>query len=1183
MRIQPLFFIILLLNIFQADLTAQVDKSNYELLWEISGNGLDHPSYLFGTIHLQDKRAFEFSDSLLVVLDACQAFAMEVHPDSAFLFYSEKYQHKDTTDHLRKMLSKEAYDRLKKELEKEKGIELDSLIVKDPDYIRDLFRPDPPKRLNDIDLYLDLYLYRMARRSGKYTYGLEKLTDHKNMTNVFFEKFKASPSFDLPQKVKKSMQEKRLESLVELYQKGNLSELEKLPGFYPSDSLENAAILVQRNTVMANNIDRIIKEHSLFATMGVAHLPGKDGVIDQLIKKGYRLRPLTATFTGKAAEFEIKEKRSAWHTYKKEYYRFNIEMPGEPYVWEYEETGRRFFDHYLNYNDIVEKNRYGVKVTYTYWDKEIPLDSFLIKEIEQLLFFNSKEIELETKFIELNGNQGVEFFSREDTSYFVHGRAFYHGSSLIIARVERKDNQLDHPDIERFFDSFFIEQPKSYGWKKFDSQEGAYSISLPFAPDNTEFEVPTVDAENNPIMAKLRISAVKDLENDHLYIVRYQNIGEGLYLESDSLIFEYGLQEFSTKFGDPDTVLTVLQNGYEGREMIYSNEHFYLRLLYIVRGGRIYLLLGQNIGSENNTASLDEFFNSFEFTPYEYSPLEQHQFEAQGFSVGLPKKPVIVYDTLHNYEYPNEFTFSAYGEDVKNGMTIFSGKSSYSRYFQVDTIDVWIDDIVTLIEEEADTVLLNESTMWDGFPGRYLQLQYPNSRSIFHNYFVLKGHDLFEIYFFAPHEIPKAKIDEILNSLQLDRAMPATNLTSRKIDLITSDMSSSDSLTRDKSETAFMNHSFVPEEMPYVYSMLHKEYEGDTLAWESKIRMLCNVFSVYPEGVSLDTLVHHYHKFPDNQIRQSELLSAIIEVDADDLSTYFEIFEAFEIDTTDQTVYGYSLVQPFRDSLALVEEHFDLLKKKYQAEPGWSNVICDLFLTVVKTDSIDHSFLLQDISLFMNRIRFIAEKEQLMELDSIDYFKDRSELFDLVELVSLMNLTEEDKKFMKNLLWTKDYGLSRLVAVTLVVLGEEIPKTYWNHIDSDPYYRFYLMESLFNKDLLKKLPKKWMNKKDIALRSFCYYAYDDYFEVALDKIEVVRTFNFNFKSIDHKVYVIRFPNEEEGGFYYGLTAQPIEKDMFEIPSKFYDFSYESILDKDVDTFIEKKLEWYRNNDDLSPD
>jgi uncharacterized protein YbaP (TraB family) len=47
-------------------------------LWRISGNGLQKPSYLYGTIHLQDKRLFQFSDSLYQALEKVEGFALEI-------------------------------------------------------------------------------------------------------------------------------------------------------------------------------------------------------------------------------------------------------------------------------------------------------------------------------------------------------------------------------------------------------------------------------------------------------------------------------------------------------------------------------------------------------------------------------------------------------------------------------------------------------------------------------------------------------------------------------------------------------------------------------------------------------------------------------------------------------------------------------------------------------------------------------------------------------------------------------------------------------------------------------------------------------------------------------------------------------------------------------------------------
>ena len=41
------------------------------LLWEITGNGLTKPSYLYGTMHLTNKVAFNLSDSFFNALQKC--------------------------------------------------------------------------------------------------------------------------------------------------------------------------------------------------------------------------------------------------------------------------------------------------------------------------------------------------------------------------------------------------------------------------------------------------------------------------------------------------------------------------------------------------------------------------------------------------------------------------------------------------------------------------------------------------------------------------------------------------------------------------------------------------------------------------------------------------------------------------------------------------------------------------------------------------------------------------------------------------------------------------------------------------------------------------------------------------------------------------------------------------------
>src|SRR5690349_1634510 len=48
------------------------------LLWRISGKGLQKPSYVYGTMHLTDKRLFYFTDSLYRSLERSEGFAAEL-------------------------------------------------------------------------------------------------------------------------------------------------------------------------------------------------------------------------------------------------------------------------------------------------------------------------------------------------------------------------------------------------------------------------------------------------------------------------------------------------------------------------------------------------------------------------------------------------------------------------------------------------------------------------------------------------------------------------------------------------------------------------------------------------------------------------------------------------------------------------------------------------------------------------------------------------------------------------------------------------------------------------------------------------------------------------------------------------------------------------------------------------
>ena len=79
------------------NLAAQKTLYPNSLLWRISGKGLTRPSYLYGTMHLQDRRLFQFSDSLYYFLEHTDGYAMEIDPDELFATFMNSLSLPDTS------------------------------------------------------------------------------------------------------------------------------------------------------------------------------------------------------------------------------------------------------------------------------------------------------------------------------------------------------------------------------------------------------------------------------------------------------------------------------------------------------------------------------------------------------------------------------------------------------------------------------------------------------------------------------------------------------------------------------------------------------------------------------------------------------------------------------------------------------------------------------------------------------------------------------------------------------------------------------------------------------------------------------------------------------------------------------------------------------------------------------
>src|SRR3954471_3523097 len=69
--------------IFFAEAQLKTNVKKYpSSFWEITGNGLSRPSYLFGTMHVSSKLVFHLPDSFYLAIKNVDVVALETNPES---------------------------------------------------------------------------------------------------------------------------------------------------------------------------------------------------------------------------------------------------------------------------------------------------------------------------------------------------------------------------------------------------------------------------------------------------------------------------------------------------------------------------------------------------------------------------------------------------------------------------------------------------------------------------------------------------------------------------------------------------------------------------------------------------------------------------------------------------------------------------------------------------------------------------------------------------------------------------------------------------------------------------------------------------------------------------------------------------------------------------------------------
>lgn len=567
---------------------------------------------MYGTMHVSDKVSYHLSDPFFEKLLAADYIANESEPNTwtelyeLFSFYQGIYQYGTF------------YSRFYTY-----PIKKDDLypLFKSTNYnlISLLSRTNEANQEYQEETYLDMFIYRTGKKYGKKTLGLE------NVKTTTFNIMKAEAEMDVKE-VEKNKQillkilKKRSynDVLTDAYREKDLDLIDTL-NVLASPKSYMKAMLYDRNETMAKSMDSIMKTGSLFSAVGAAHLPGKNGMIEILRRKGYTVKPILGEYTekGKNLKKQIEDFFVKPTLQVKSSSDGMITLPMFPLVLE---NGENLESPDLTNGGYINVKRLLLQDFINKKEKQ-----FNPKTLDSLFFENIPGEILEKKTFNEKNYLVYDIKSKTKTNKAQHYR-YYITPLEIIAIIMGGEGDYVRKYEDDIFNGIKLKTYKS-DWETIVPYKGGFSVQVP------SYNMVSGNKKENIQLADVEVYAYDEQEKATYFVIEKSILDnsnlEDSEFELKRMHFEYynqhDLDSTATHF-DKKKFEFVSKSKIEDQDLYLKS---------VLKGNKYYLL-GVKNASKNK---VDQFFNSFEVKPYK-SDIEYKIFKdtTAYFSVEVPKK-----------------------------------------------------------------------------------------------------------------------------------------------------------------------------------------------------------------------------------------------------------------------------------------------------------------------------------------------------------------------------------------------------------------------------------------------------------------------------------------------------------------------------------------------------------------
>ena len=1119
-----LLYILILLPLFTF---SQSPKKYPTLLWKITGNGLKKPSYLYGTMHVSSRVAYHLSEQFFSALKSVDVVGLETNPGD-WLLNMEKTGELDqanqivSTNNYRKDFYRSTFMTGFPDKRMLQGI-----LSYDPDIINGLlYRHNRSKENFEENTYIDLFIFQSASKLNKQLISLEDFAQSEIKARL-----SALPDEELNDEANLENTNNNYfseQKIEDAYREGNLDLLDSLSKKASSKNTQKF-LINDRNVFFVNTIDSVLKTKSLFSGVGAAHLPGEEGMIELLRKKGYAVEPVFPNNSKKSDatrdELDALVKPVTFQKHFISDSSVSISLPGKPtQIVNFENVK------YFIYADMVNGSFYTIAKLKHFGPLSNTSISQMMQKVDSLFFENIPgKIISKKEITSNNGLKGYELVNKTRRGDEQHYQIFFSDLEIILFKLGGKQGYATSSEAKQFFNSiqFFS---KGQSNVEFSPPTKGFSVKLPANYSYTK---------NSGASSRGLIEDLYAYNNTQkqFYGVKHAVYNDFEYLEEDTFELNLFSKNILKNYAFTENISREIKKeqglpciNFKAKNKLGSN--FYAKLF--IKGVHYYLVY---FISEKESDFFNDIFTSFKLTDFEFiNPIKQITDNDLHFKV-LDEVTVNA-TSKFNEAYQKEYEKAKVKKDKK--LSDYDYRSSSKSYYSPSSneyVNIAYEKFndydyrnINEIEETISNTLKSNTSLVitnkvisnkDGVYTYKCTLKDTATSRVMDAKIFFKNGVMQEII--APYDSLiglKGWTKSFMESFSPKDSVIGKNIFENKFNLLLNDLCSNDTVIRQRANTSFqnsiiMNKVYIDEFVKFIQSK-----NLSLVSENSRAQLFVNGGTMNNNKI-IEPYKNLYKQYTDSFYLQLCMLKGLAYLKTPASFSAFNNLILSETPLVGEVSIVSDVFTVLHDSLELCKNFFpgmlvltkydeykdavytlmaELVEKKIITSANYlsqkDNILADANLALKRYnpstakssgDYGDYDYLdkpikemaemiQQSMDGFTNNILFKGS-DYLRSLDAFG----RNPLVNYAIVLSPFYKTDEKtKQFFTKLSKLKNQNIAMPVAINLLKSNIIINDTLINYYSKNKFTRTYFYTELEKEKLTDKFDRKYLDQKSLV-------------------------------------------------------------------------------------------------------